>query len=362
METLREIWDGLSAGQQRWATVGFIIVGSFVAAWVVDKAICGALQRWTRRTSTLLDDDLLRIVHGPITKTVVFIGLGLATWRLGLEERTLQVTLAILWTLGVVVWMIFGFRFCGIVLRSASVHADRYRFIEQRTIPLFDNLGKVIVGAIALYALIVIWKVDATGWLASAGIAGIAVGFAAKDTLSNLFAGVFILADAPYTVGDFVVLNEGQRGEVVNIGLRSTRIRTRDDIEITIPNAVMGSGMITNESSMRARKTPTRIRVRVGVAYGSDIDQVRAVLLSVAEADENIGAEPEPRVRFRTFGDSGLDFELLGWISDPARKGRTIDALNTAVYKRFAEEGIEIPYPKRDVYVHQITTNDGETA
>ncbi len=178
-----------------------------------------------------------------------------------------------------------------------------------------------------------------------------AIGFAAKDTLANLFGGIFILADAPYKVGDFVVLGSGERGEVTQIGLRSTRLLTRDDVEVTVPNAVIANAKIVNESGGPWVKE--RVRVKVGVAYGSDIDQVREVLMAVAAENPHVEQDPEPRVRFRAFGDSGLDFELLAWVREPVLRGRVLDALNTEVYKRFAAAGIEIPYPKRDVYLHE---------
>ncbi|GIS88459.1 MAG: hypothetical protein CM1200mP18_11690 [Gammaproteobacteria bacterium] len=100
----------------------------------------------------------------------------------------------------------------------------------------------MLVWALAVFVVIVVWDLDATGWLASAGVVGLAVGFAAKDTLSNLIAGVFIMADAQYKIDDLFILDSGERGQVTHIGLRSTRFLTRDDIEITVPNAVMGQG------------------------------------------------------------------------------------------------------------------------
>jgi len=145
---------------------------------------------------------------------------------------------------------------------------------------------------------------------------------------------------------------------VLNIGLRSTRLLTRDDIEITVPNAIMGKAKIINEAG--GPSTEHRIRIPVSVAYGSDIDVVRRVLVEVAEQEDRIAKSPEPRVRFRAFGDSGLEIELLCWIPEPSIRGQAIDALNTAVYKRFAAEGIEIPYPKRDVYVRELPRGASE--
>ena len=147
------------------------------------------------------------------------------------------------------------------------------------------------------------------------------------------------------------MLDSGHRGRVLHIGIRSTRILTRDDIEITIPNSIIGNGAIINETS----GTPQyRLRVPVGVAYGSDVDQVRAVLLDVATEAPAVIESPEARVRFRSFGESALDFELLVWIREPELRGRTLDALNMAVYKRFEREGIEIAFPQRDLHLRSL--------
>ena len=161
-----------------------------------------------------------------------------------------------------------------------------------------------------------------------------------------------ILADVPYRVGDYVILETGERGEVTSIGMRSTRILTRDDVEVSVPNGIMGNTEIINETGGPSSKY--RLRVKVGVAYGSDIDKVREVLLGVAHNNADVCAEPAARVRFRTFGDSGLDFELLCWVTEPVLRGRVLDALNCEVYKRFAAADIEIPFPKQDVYIRDL--------
>jgi len=342
--------------QELWATAPrtqamMIVAASLVAAKLLDWLFVALLFVWTRKTRTNLDDEAARIVRGPIVLTVVLVGLGLATDRLEFEKKVHDGTLNALVTIGIFVWTRCVWRLGDLLLLVARRTSDRFPLVESRTYPLFSNLKKVILFAGATYAIIVVWDIDATGWLASAGIVGVALGFAAKDTLANLFAGVFVIADAPYRVGDFIVLSSGERGQVTHIGLRSTRIMTRDDIEITIPNSVIASSMVTNETGRDDSRR--RIKVKVSVAYGSDVDQVRAVLMNVAAQEEMICEEPAPRVRFRTFGESGLDFELMGWIKEPVLRGRSIDALNTAIYKRFNAEGIEIPFNKLDLYVKE---------
>ena len=184
--------------------------------------------------------------------------------------------------------------------------------------------------------------------LTSAGIAGFAVAMAAKDTLSNLFGGVAIFMDRPFRPGDYIVLDDNERGEVVQIGLRSTRILTRDNVMITIPNSIITNTRIVNQSSP---KPMFRVRVKIGVAYGSDIRQVETILLEQVRSNPLAVQNPEPRVRFREFGDSSLNFELLCWARRPQDRGRLIQDLNKGTYNAFAEAGIVIPFPQRDVHL-----------
>jgi MscS family membrane protein len=326
---------------------GVAVLASYLIARIVDWLASGIFLALVKRTRTEVDDKILELLHAPVIRTVLVVGFGVAVWRLGLSDEVTAVSNRILSFAVLVVWTVFTFRLSSLLLRSATDHPARFRMLEERTFPLFDNVAKVTIGAAAVYFAFAIWDVDATGWVASAGIVGIAVGFAAKDTLSNLFAGVFIIVDAPYRVGDYIVLDSSERGQVIHIGIRSTRLLTRDNVEITIPNSVVGNAKVTNETG--GKSTQKRIKVTVGVAYDTDVDKVRNLLLEIAEAEPMACREPQPQVRFMSFGDSALNFELRCWVDRPDLDGRALDALNTAICKSFAAQGIEIPYPKRDV-------------
>jgi len=334
---------------ERWIVALVILVVAILLAYVVDWLLARLVGRWTKRTETLLDDRLIRMLHGPVRTTVVLVGLVFVLQRLELGEPYTRYTLSVLKTVAVVVWLLFVMRLIGLVLEAMGGPESRFKFLDERTYPLFDNLSKIAVVGFGVYFMFLAWDIDVSALVASLGIAGIAVGFAARESLANLLAGVSISADAPYKVGDFIVLDSGERGRVTRIGLRSSRLLTRDDIEITIPNSVLADAKIINESGGPWEKE--RIRIRVGVAYGSDLDHVYEVLLQAAKDEENICSEPSPRVRFREFGDSGLTLELLGWIDEPVLRGRTIHHLNTEIYKRFQREGIQIPFPQQDVHV-----------
>ena len=344
------VFENLATDPRFQAVV--LVVLSVVVAKVADWVISRLITRWARKTTTELDDRIVEMLHRPLFLFVLLGGLTLAADLLSLEGGMKRITFGALGTMAVFIGSGLAMRVSRLVLETLGQNRDRFRFADERTLPMFRNLSNLLLLGAAAYFLFLVWGLDVTAWLASAGIIGIAVGFGAKDTVANFFAGVFILADAPYKIGDFIILDSGERGRVTQIGLRSTRLLTRDDIEVTVPNAVMGNTKIVNETGGPNEKE--RIRIKVACAYGSNIDQVKQVLLDIAVRHESVCADPEPRVRFRTFGASGLELELLSWIDEPVLRGRITDALNTEVYRRFTEEKIEIPYMKQDVYVKEM--------
>jgi small-conductance mechanosensitive channel len=354
---LQEVLDliGPNPYLKALAVILFALAAAKLAGWI----LTGLIGRWARRTRTDLDDRVIRHLHGPIFASVLLFGLVAATQLLALPETVAWFTMAVLKTIGVWVWMVFAMRIVEFGLEGLSRRRHQFLFIQPSTLPLFQSAAKIALVGAAFYFVMLSWNIDVTAWLASAGIIGIALSFAAKDSLANLFAGLFILGDSPYKVGDYIVLDTGERGKVTRIGMRSTRLLTRDDVEITIPNSVMGNAKIINESG--GPYPGERLRVPVGVAYGSDVDHVRRVLLDVALGHKEICRQPAPQVRFREFGDSSLSFELLAWIAEPELRGRMLDELNTLVYKAFAREKIRIPLPQREVHIRSKDEQGEET-
>lgn len=341
--------------ENRLAGAVILILAAVVVGKFVDIVLRNTLRMLVKRSETPLDDLALQHLSGPIVKSTVLYGLWAAGVHLEFDDESARLfALRAIQTLLVLIWSFAVLRLIEGFLRHASEKRDKYKIIENRTYPLFSNLSKLILVGAAVYGVIVVWNVDTNAWLASAGIAGLAVSFAAKDTLANLFNGVFIIADAPYRIGDYIVLQGpggGTRGEVTSIGLRSTRVLTRDDIEITIPNAVIGGAQIINQTAGPSPKM--RMRVPVGVAYDTDVERLRSLLMEIAKEEDLVCETPEPRVRFRAFGASSLDFELLAWVEDPTARGLAVDSLLSTILTRLREAEIEIPYPKRDLYLKE---------
>lgn len=328
-----------------------MLLGFVAAGKIAELILSKFFQKIVKRTSSSVDDDIVALLQRPVFISFTLTGLAVATRILQLSETPTFITLGILRTIAIFVWYGFMRGAFAIVLLAISRNAGKGG-LSANMLPLLETVARTVMLALAIYFVFLAWAIDVTAWLASAGIIGLAMSFAAKDTLANLFAGVAIAADAPYQKGDFIVLESGERGMVTHIGLRSTRLLTRDDVEITVPNGVIGNGKIINEAGGPSSKH--RIRIAVGVAYGSDIDQVISVLDTIAAEHASVCEAPAPRVRFRKFGDSSLDLELLCWIEKPFERGRILHELNCAVYKRFNLEGIRIPFPQRDVHVRHV--------
>ncbi|MBW2506222.1 MAG: mechanosensitive ion channel family protein [Deltaproteobacteria bacterium] len=324
-----------------------IFIYAFLAK-AVDIFVDRVLSRIAAKTRIKSDDKLIKYFHAPLCWTVFGFGVlhSLAIgplsdpWQVILPQATKSFLL--------VLWLIASIRIFNWMVEQYMTGAHEKGKIGKDLFMVLKNVLRVTVIVAGLIWLLSIWQINLTPLFASAGIAGIAVALAAKDTLANFFGGISIFMDNAYKVGEYIILDSGERGEVVEIGIRSTRIKTRDDVIVTIPNSIIANSKIINESAPIPR---FRIRVPVGVAYGSDIAKVEKVLLTVAEASSNIEKEPEPRVRLRAFADSSVNFELLCWVKDPRDKGLEVHNLLKAVYKAFTEHDISIPFPQRDIHI-----------
>lgn len=231
------------------------------------------------------------------------------------------------------------------IISKPSIHAGS---IDANLIRIISRVITIVLLFILLLNTTKDLGISLTAVFASAGIVGLALALAARETIANFFGGITILVDRPFRTGDYIILDSGERGEVLEVGLRSTRIVTRDDVQISIPNYKITEAKIINESVPKNR---FRVRIKAGVAYGSDVDQVEELLLQTAKSNQLVTRLPEPRVRFRSFGDSALEFELLCWAHKPESKGKLMHQLNRDIYKAFNVAGITIPFPQRDVHL-----------
>lgn len=218
--------------------------------------------------------------------------------------------------------------------------------------------GSIIRYTIIAVGFVIILQtagIDLTALNVLAGAVGIGVGFGLQNIVNNFVSGIIILFERPIKVGDRIVVGAVE-GDVVHIGGRSTTVVTNDNITIIVPNSKFITENVVNWSHNERK---VRFRIPVSVAYGSDIHLVERLLMEVAAANPDVLEKPAPGVRLMEFGDSGLNFELRVWSTTLIhRRGLLTSNLNYAIYKSFAEQGIEMPYPRRDV---RIIRNGGGT-
>ena len=279
----------------------------------------------------------------------MFIGFILSIKTIHLPDYIEFGFIGLLKTVTIIIWLFVVSKILVMSMDWASRQTASNKILQKNTLPLFNNLGKIAIGLFGIYFIFLSWDININGILASAGVLGVVLGLAAKDTVSNFFAGIFLMADAPFKEGDYILLDTGERGYVKKMGLRSTRFMTRDDIEITIPNSVIAASKIVNESGGPGEIE--RVRITLTVAYDSDLDEVKNLLITIAKKERNVLKEPEPRVRFREFADHGLRLQLLFWIHNPEIRGKTVDAVNSEIYKEISTSNISIPYPTMNVHV-----------
>ena len=228
--------------------------------------------------------------------------------------------------------------------------------LDDTALPLLNKFARfLIVGGAAVVALSHI-GVEITPFIAGASVAGVAIGLASKDTLSNLIAGVLLIMDRPFEIGDRIELWTAPRGtatwgDVVEIGLRATRIRNSDNVIFVIPNNQIMQRDIVNWT---ASGDNIRLRIPIGVAYDADPAKAKEIINRVALGVDGVLSDPEPKVIIRSFGESSIDLQLRVWIVNARERRAIMDEITDRVKIEFDRAGVEIPYTKRDIYVRSM--------
>jgi small-conductance mechanosensitive channel len=180
------------------------------------------------------------------------------------------------------------------------------------------------------------------------GLLGVGIGFGLQNIFLNFASGLILLFERPIKVGDVVEI-DGLMGTMKDIGFRVSIINTFDNESIIVPNSDLVTDKVKNLSF--GGDTNLRVHAPIGVAYGTSISKVREILLGIAKSEEKILEDPPPKVVFKEHGDSSLNFDLLGWVESPGDRAAVLDSMREKIDDKFNEEGIEMPYPTRDVYL-----------
>ena len=363
METIMHYFDRLIAvfGTQNLlannlAKALAVLLGAFFI-WLIVKRILIALEKKSVDFTLLPVRKELFIVLRKIAG-LVFIWIVGIIWlrllRLTAAEEILHAVFIILAATPVkTVLLIF------LEYMERNLAARTETNLDNIVIDLLNKFSGAIVYATAVVIALDVLGVNVMPFIAGAGVLGVAVGFAAKDTLSNLIAGILLIIDRPFEIGDRIEVWSAPKGsaswgDVIDIGLRATRIKTTDNIVVIIPNNEIMTRDIVNYTIL---STSIRVRINIGIAYDADLVSAKELIIQAAKTADWILTDPAPKVVVRNFGESSVDLQARVWIKDARRRMDTIDHITDTVKTLFNQNGIEIPFPKRD-----ITIVDGSKA
>ena len=251
-----------------------------------------------------------------------------------------------------IVLVIIAFLIISRVLRKILKRRilPRFKLAEGAQFVILRLIHYVLV-VIGLLLAINLVGIQMTSLAVIFGLLGVGIAFGLQNITSNFVSGLILLFERPVSVGDYIEVG-GAMGKVQSINMRSTTVITRDNITLIVPNSSFISDTVTNWS---VGDPKIRINVPVGVAYESDTELVKKLLLEVADKHPDVLKDPKPDVLFREFADSSLNFDLRIWILNPMGRFKTISDINYAVDAAFREHNITIPFPQRDVHFFQET-------
>jgi small-conductance mechanosensitive channel len=332
------------------AIAALILAGAIILSLIVGGILKRFLTRLTRRTESTLDDVILRAGMFPLRAAILAAGMELALKQLSLVPGEWDETISrIFFATYALLVFIFLYRLVsGVILwygREVSHRTETE--LDDKFLDLFRRIALLGLTVLVIIMILDRFGIEVSALVASLGIASLAVALAAQDTLGNMFAGLSIMIDQPFAVGDRVeILDINTWGDVQEVGLRSTRILTRDNRTVTIPNSVIGKGLIVNYSEPEHRY---RVETHVGVAYGVDVEEARQVMIEAIRKEDWVMKGERIEALFMEFADSALIFRVRCWIEDYMETRRIMDKMNSALYTALNEAGIGIPFPQREL-------------
>jgi small-conductance mechanosensitive channel len=326
------------------------IIGSYII-WVILKRILESIEKKTKQNNFLK----INIQIFSVIRRALLYGLMLVTGTYLIRLFNISLLENIFHALMIMLIASPATDCLLILLEYAEKNIiDKTKTkVDDVIFNLINKFSGAIIYATAVVLALDILGVNVMPFIAGAGVAGIAIGFAAKDTLSNLIAGVLLIIDRPFEVGDRIEVwsapaGSATWGDVIDIGLRATKIKTTDNIVIIIPNNEIMKRDIVNYTII---STNIRVRINIGIAYDANIEKAKELILNVAESVSWISKTPAPKVVVRNFGESSVDLQLRVWIDDARKRMDTISHVTDKIKTAFDEQGIEIPYPKRDITI-----------
>lgn len=321
----------------------------WVAARLLALGAMRLVKQLTSRTRTDLDDRIIAIAERPLRRLIIVAGMYYAIDALPLPERIHRISTGVVYVAGVY----FAVRLIQqLFLLVISVYGTRVKDPEGKVqfekdyLPLISKVIGTVLAIVGLISVLHHFGQNVSSLVAALGVGGVAIGFAAQDTLRNMLAGFMILMDRPFRPGDRIRLSSGEVGDVVEVGTRSTRMRLLDANMLIVPNSELMNARVVN---FNFPNHITRGELDVGVAYGSDIEACKKLVYDAIASDPDTVKDPPPAVFFVGFGDFSLNIKAFYQIRDFTLLGVVQDRVRVAVYNRFNAAGVKIPFPIREI-------------
>jgi small-conductance mechanosensitive channel len=334
-----------------WIGHALEIAALLLGAWLFRALVIGHLRRFAGGTRSTLDDALVDILDRATKPTLVFAIIAASVNLLPLPQKFMSLANRIVMVCVIALLLYYASKVLHLFLNSwMSRRVERESLREP-----IRFVSQVVFAAFAVMIVLDNLGISLTAVWTTLGIGSVAVALALQDTLSNFFAGVYLRLDNPVRVGDYIKLEGGEEGFVLQQGWRSARIRTLPNNVVVVPNAKLASTIVTNFSLPQPLMS---LLVGVSVGYDSDPEELERILVEEATSAvgqvEGLLAEPPPFVRFIPgFGDSSLNFTLICRVGSFVDQYLVQHELRKRIFARFRREGIAIPFPQRDVHTYE---------
>lgn len=344
MQSITGLYESIM-GNLYWRFL-FILAITLVVAYLAKLIVKGILKPMAMRTKTKVDDLIIKSISSVIFYLILALG-----FKIGFQHFDFESTIynSVINSLLILIVCILLIRIINNLARYWKLEwADKTESTaDDRLIPLIEKIMKAVVIILGVIFIFDSWNIDISPLLATAGIAGIAISFAVKDSLTNILGGLQLVLDKTFKVGDKVELDSGEMGVILDIGLRSTKLRTYDNEVIYIPNGNLANTKIKN---FTVPDLSIRVNVDFGVEYGSDPEQVRQVVLAAVQKIDEVLEEPAPVVQFLKMSDFSLDFVTRVWVQEYTLAYSVKLKVTDEIYNALNKAGIGIPFPTRTVY------------
>jgi len=333
---------GISAG----ILVAALILARPLLTFILDKIIA----RLTGMTKSTLDNLLLDAARPPLYWLVIMLAAEAAIKRLDFLTGDYQSQISnvtfLLYSLLITVTL---WRLTNTIANwyTAEIAAKTETPIDDQMVPFVRRILLIVLVVIMGIAVLGHFGIEISGLVTTLGIGSLAVALAAQAALSDTISGFIIMIDRPFRIGDRIeILELDTWGDVEDIGLRSTRIRTRDNRMVIVPNSVISKSLVVNYAFPNS---DYRIEIHVGVAYDTDVEAARNTLVNAVRQVEGVDPDKPVEALFLEFGDSSLIFRVRWWLNSYVDARRMFDKVNTSMFNALKEAGIVMPFPQREV-------------